>query len=57
MNPDIIVEIVKDAEKKNNPVATLIGYDDCTSFQLPWCKMWSNLHNKVRDTNHVKIHF
>ena len=39
MNPDIIVEIVKDAEKKNNPVATLIGYDDCTSFQLPWCKM------------------
>ena len=53
MEPDMIVEIIKDAKEKNNPVVTLIGDDDCTAFHRARCEVSSTIQ-KVSDTNHVK---
>ncbi|CAC5374563.1 unnamed protein product [Mytilus coruscus] len=53
MEPDMIVEILKDAKKKDTPVVTLIGDDDCTAFNLERCEVDSCLE-KVSDINHVK---
>ncbi|CAG2238121.1 unnamed protein product [Mytilus edulis] len=53
MEPDMIVEILKDAKKKDTPVITLIGDDDCTAFNRARCEVDSCLE-KVSDINHVK---
>ena len=53
MEPDMIVEIIKDAKEKNNPVVTLIGDDDCTAIHRARCEISSTIQ-KVSDTNHVK---
>lgn len=53
MEPDMIVEILKEVKDKNNPVVTLIGDDDCTAFNRARCEV-SSCIEKLSDKNHVK---
>lgn len=53
MEPDMIVEILKEVKEKNNHVVTLIGDDDCTAFNRARCEV-SSCIVKLNDKNHVK---
>ncbi|VDI14646.1 Hypothetical predicted protein [Mytilus galloprovincialis] len=57
MEPDMIVEILKDAKKKDTPVITLIGDDDCTAFNRARCEVDSCLEKVTQnkgDSDRIK---